>query len=100
MRSPMRGKMRKIKFSTRIPGGDRRHYLTEEDVIVVLGRLPEEAWTRLRAVHFNDRGCNRHLGYVNVGHREITICALPPRMSLSGALVKGQSCEQFGAIRG
>src|SRR5215475_8089791 len=41
--------MRKIKFSTAIPGGDRRHYLTEEDVMVVLSRLPEETWQRLRA---------------------------------------------------
>ena len=96
----MRGKMRNIKFSTTIPGGDRLHYLTEEDVMVILSRLPDETWERLRAVHFNDRGCNSRLGYVNIGHREITICALPPRMSLSAALVKGQSCEQFGAKRG
>lgn len=93
--------MRKIKFSTTIPGCDRRHYLTEEDVTVVLSRMPEETWQRLRAVHFNDqaRG-NRVLGYVTGGHREITICALPPRLSLSVFLVKGQSCEQFGARRG
>jgi hypothetical protein len=36
----MRGKMRRIKFSETIPGCDRRHYLTEEDVMVVLSRLP------------------------------------------------------------
>ena len=39
--------MREIKFSTTIPGGDRRHYLTEEDVIEVLSRLPEEIRQRL-----------------------------------------------------
>jgi hypothetical protein len=93
--------MRKIKFSTTIPGCDRRHYLTEDDVMVVLSRLPEETWRRLRAVHFNDRARgNRVLGYVNRGRREVAICALPPRLSLSAALAKGQSCEQFGAIRG
>jgi len=97
----MRGKMRRIKFSETIPGCDRRHYLTEEDVMVVLSRLPEETWQRLRAVHFNDRARgNRVLGYVNNGLREITICALPPRLSLSAALAPGQSCEQFGAKRG
>jgi len=93
--------MGKIKFSTTIPGGDRRHYLTDEDVMVVLSRLPEETWQRLRAVHFNDRARgNRILGYVNRGHREIALCALPPRLSLSRALTQGQSCEQFGAKRG
>src|SRR5262245_44306593 len=93
--------MRKIKFSTTIPGGDRRHYLTEEDVKVILSRLPEETWQRLRAVHFNDqaRG-NRLLGYVTDGRREIAICALPPRISLSDILTPRQSCEQFGARRG
>src|SRR5262245_26195602 len=94
-------KMRKIKFSTTIPGGDRRHYLTEEDVMVVLSRLPEETWRRLRAVHFNDRARgNRLLGYVTGGSREISICALPPRISLSAALGPGLSCDQFGAKRG
>jgi hypothetical protein len=100
MRSPMREMMRKIKFSTTIPGGDRRHYLTEEDVMVVLSRLPEETWRRLRAVHFNDRARgNRVLGYVNLGRREIAICALPPRLSFS-RVAPGQRCEQFGAKRG
>src|SRR5215475_7607272 len=93
--------MRKIKFSTTIPGGGRRHYLTEEDVMVVLSRLPEGTWQRLRAVHFNDqaRG-NRLLGYVNEGRRDIAICALPPRLSLTRALTPGQWCEEFGAKRG
>jgi hypothetical protein len=101
MRSPMRGKMRKIKFSTKTPGGDRRHYLTEEDVMVVLSRLPEKIWRQLRAVHFNDRSRgNRVLGYVDSRLSEIAICALPPRLSLSNAMLKGQSCEQFGAKRG
>ena len=40
------------------------------------------------------------LGYVDQGHREIALCALPPRMSLTGFLVKGQTPLQFGAQRG
>jgi hypothetical protein len=93
--------MRKIKFSTTNPGGDRRHYLTEEDVMVVLSRLPEELWQRLRAVHFNDCAMgNRVLGYVTGGRRDIAICALPPRLSLSRVMGKGQLYEEFGAKRG
>jgi hypothetical protein len=93
--------MPKVKFSYTTPGGDRRHYLNEEDVLIVLSRLPEETWQRLRAVHFNDRGFGvRTLGYVNRGRREIAICALPPRLSLTRFLVKGQTCEEFGAKRG
>jgi len=75
--------------------------VTEEDVDVVLSRLPFEVRNRLRAVHFNDRGRGgRVLGYVNRGRREIALCALPPRMSLTRFLVRGQSPEQFGARRG
>ncbi|MGI8980620.1 MAG: tetratricopeptide repeat protein [Pirellulaceae bacterium] len=90
-----------IQFSVSPPGGDRLHHLTEEDVRVVLSRLPVEEWKRLRRVHFNDqsRGA-RTLGYVNRGRREIALCALPPRISLTRFLVKGQSPEQFGAKRG
>src|SRR5262249_54371044 len=32
--------------------------------------------------------------------REIAVCALPPRISLSTILTPRQSCEQFGARRG
>ena len=34
-------------------------------------------------------------GYVNRGRREIALCALPPRLSLRRALVKGQTPAQF-----
>jgi hypothetical protein len=75
--------------------------LTEADIRVLLTRLPEEAWSRLRKVHFNDRGLGaRTLGYVNRGRREIAICALPPRISLSRFLLRGQSPREFGARRG
>jgi hypothetical protein len=86
-----------IRFSVSVPGGDRLHHVNEKDVRVVLSRLPPELWRRLRAVHFNDRSRGaRVLGYVNRGRREIALCALPPRMSLTRSLVKGQSPEQFG----
>ena len=93
--------MPQIKFSLSRPGADRIHYVNEEDVRIVLSRLPSGLWHRLHAVHFNDgsRGA-RTLGYVNRGRREIALCALPPRMSLTQALVKGQTPEQFGARRG
>jgi hypothetical protein len=90
-----------MKFTVHSPGADRIHHISEEDVRVVLGRLPEELWRRLRAVHFNDpcRG-GRFLGYVNRGRREIALCALPPRMSLSWIGLKGSTPEEFGARRG
>src|SRR5262249_37116067 len=92
---------RGLKFSVSATGCDRIHHLTEEDIRVVLDRLPAEVWSRLRAVHFNDRSRGaRCLGYVNRGRREIALCALPPRMSLTRLLVRGQSPEQFGARRG
>jgi hypothetical protein len=90
-----------VKFSVSAPGGDRVHHVNEEDVRVVLARLPVELWRRLRAVHFNDDGWwRREFGYVNCGRREIALCALPPRMSLTRALAPGWSPEQFGARRG
>ena len=68
---------------------------------VVLSRLPEDAYSRLRGVHFNDRSRGaRTLGYVNRGRREVALCALPRRMSLTRFLVKGQSPRAFGARRG
>jgi Tfp pilus assembly protein PilF len=92
--------MRQLKFSAHPPGGDRRHSVTEADVRVVLERLPEAVWDRLAAVHFNDRGDDRRLGYVRQGRREIGLCALPPRVSLASALRESQSPTHFGAVRG
>jgi hypothetical protein len=89
-----------VKFSVSPTGADRIHYIKEDDVRVVLSRLPRVLWDRLRAVHFNDRSRVRVLGYVNRGRREIALCALPPRMGLTRALSKGQTPEQFGARRG
>src|SRR5262249_62433677 len=95
----LESKIARIKFSRSAVGADRIHYIDAIDVRVLLGRLPIELWARLRAVHFNDwsRGA-RVLGYVNRGHREIALCALPPRMSLQP--FRGRTPEEFGAQRG
>ena len=91
---------RDIKFSSTKPKADRVHWITEEEVRVVLGRLPPETWRRLKAVHFNDRSMGmRMAGYVTRGHKEIAICALPPRASLTRFLDRGQSPMIFGAKR-
>ena len=90
-----------VRFSVSAPRADRVHHVTEEDVRVVLSRLPSELGGRLRGVHFNDRSRGaRVLGYVNLGRRDIALCALPPRISLTRFLARGQTPEQFGARRG
>jgi len=98
MNESIEARLSRIKFSLSPPGADRVHYVSKEDVRIVLGRLPFETWHQLRTVHFNDRARGaRVLGYVTRGHREIALCALPPRISLKAALVKGQTPEEFGA---
>ena len=93
--------MPKVRFTYSDVGCDRKHYVDESDVTVVLSRIPAEAWNGLRAVHFNDRSRGaRILGYANVRGRDISICALPPGVSLTAALERGQSPEMFGAVRG
>jgi hypothetical protein len=101
--------MRPIQYTTDRPQGTRRHYLARQDVETLLSRLPADAWSTLRAVHFNDRGAGcRKLGYVSRGRSEIAICALPTRVSLSRFLIGRaanprllrQSPLQFGAARG
>ena len=93
--------MPKLKFTCSPIYGDRKHYLTEDDVRLVLSRLPLDAWNGLRKVHFNDLGWGRRrLGYANPREREIAICAQPPRVSLTPAMIRGQSPELFGAVRG
>ena len=92
--------VRKVKYTYTQPRELRRHYINEDDVQVLLGRLPSEVWSRLREVHFNDRGFGaRRLGYTNRGRREIAVCALPPNVSLSRYLVR-RSPRAFGAVRG
>jgi hypothetical protein len=88
----------RVRFSVSLPRADRVHHVTQGNVRVVLSRLPLELWRRLRAVHFNDRSRGARLfGYVNRGRREIALCALPPRMALTGVLRMGQTPQEFGA---
>lgn len=92
----------KVGFHLRAPRGDRRHYVDEDDVAVVLSRLPPAATARLRAVHFTDdaRG-NRRLGYTTTrGRREIALCALPPRVSSNTFVGGPHGALAFGAVRG
>ncbi len=92
---------RDIRFTVKKPGGDRVHHVSPDDVRVVLSRLPAESYRRVKAIHFNDQSRGgKSLGYSNRGRREIAMCSLPPRMSLTRFLVKGQSPEMFGAQRG
>jgi hypothetical protein len=101
--------LQRIRFSVSTVGGNREHYVNSDDIHVALARLPLEVWSRLRAVHFNDRSRGaRILGYVTRGHREIAICALPPRISLTRWLECGTGCKgrrsksprEFGTVRG
>lgn len=90
-----------IRFSGISPRSDRLHYISADDITVLLDRLPPELWDRLRGVHFNDRGFGvRRLGYVNRGHRQIALCALPPRISVTRFLRRPTSPSHFGARRG
>ena len=95
---------KKIKFTYTKPGADRIHYINEEDVLIVLNRLPKHLWSGLRAVHFNDKSQGgRILGYTGESRRrsyEISICAQPPRFSISALLLRKKSPSIFGAKRG
>lgn len=95
--------MRDFKFTVHDPKDTlhRRHFIGAQDTAIVLSRLPSDVLGRLKGVHFSDRARgNRRLGYVNRGRREICICALPPHLSLTQALLGSQTPEIFGALRG
>ncbi len=108
----LQSRLRRIKFSFSVTHAGRIHYLPPDDVRVLLSRLPEELWQRLRAVHFNDRSLGRRIaGYVNMGHREIAICAFPASVSCTPLTSRkridslatcggGHSPATFGASRG
>lgn len=96
--------MRKIKFTIDKALCDRVHYVNEENVLVVLSRLPREIWKMLRVVHFRDQirfyGGGRGAGYTyHGGPAEISLLALPPRVSLASYLTRRQSPRLFGATR-
>jgi hypothetical protein len=94
----MLDEMNRIKFITKETKSKRRHYLTRADVEILLSRLPESLWKRVREVYFNDRARgNRVYGYVTRGHRAITICALPNAVSLGRCVASyRQSSTEFG----
>jgi hypothetical protein len=79
-------------------------YVSRSDVDLVLSRVPPQLRVRLRDVFLTQsvRGV-RVLGHVRRrGRRDINLCSiLPPRVSLSGFIVRGQSPSEFGApLRG
>lgn len=95
MSESLETRLSRVRFSVLKPGADRVHHVNPEDVRVVLSRLPLDLWERLSGVHLNDRSRGgRVLGYVTSGHREIALCALPPRISI---WVHGSSPQLFGA---
>jgi hypothetical protein len=99
----LQAKLKRIKFSSSPTRAGRIHYLTPEDVRILLSRLPEKLWERLKAVHFNDRSRGRRCaGYVNYGFREIAICAFPASVSCTPytSRKRGFSPSTFGAVRG
>ena len=53
--------IRPVRFSISPTGGDRIHYITPEDVQIVLSRLPVEEYSQLKAVHFNDQAWGNRL---------------------------------------
>jgi hypothetical protein len=95
---------KKIKFTHTKPGADRIHYVKEKEVLTVLNRLPQHLWDGLRAIHFNDKSQGgRILGYTGEQRRrsyEISLCAQPPRFSISASLLRKKSPSIFGAKRG
>ncbi len=101
MNAALEKKMEQIRFTTARSSADRVYPITQEQIKVVLSRIPYEYWRMLRVVHFNDTSKGaRVLGYVTSGRREISVAALPPRMSGTRFLGKGQTPEEFGAVRG
>jgi tetratricopeptide (TPR) repeat protein len=91
-----------VELHFRIPGSDRRHYVDEADVEVVLSRMPAELTQRIHGIYFSDDSMgNRRLGYTTTaGRRDITLCALPPNVSLNGYIRGPQTAQMFGAVKG
>jgi hypothetical protein len=91
----------KITVTPETACGDRRHHVMPAQIRTVLSRLPYHTWRRLREIHLNDTSLGvRRLGYVCRGRREITLCALPRRVSLTRFLAGRDSPRHFGARRG
>ncbi len=91
---------RRITFKRHPVATHRRHYVGEDDVRVVLSRLPESLLSRLKEVHFSDDAWgNRTLGYTSRrGRRHVSLCALPIRVSLNRAR-DAYPAEKYGALK-
>jgi hypothetical protein len=75
-------------------------YVTQDDVEVVIQRIPKEFRTRLRDVFISHRSRGvRWLGSVRIrGRRDIDLYAkLPPRLSLGRFLHRGHSAHMYAA---
>lgn len=87
-------------MATRKKQNDLVRFITNDDVEIVVQRIPEEYRQRLRDVFikYRSRGV-RVLGSVSTrGRRDINLTrSLPPRVSLRRFLCKGQSANDFGA---
>lgn len=78
----------------------RRPYVRDEDVRLVLERLPKTTWRRLEQVLFKDcYGRGGTLGYtLTRSRKDVVLCDLPTHLSL-GSLCRRQGVkpEEFGA---
>jgi len=93
--------VRDVTFSFHPVGGDRRFYVDADDVRSVIARLPKRFQRALARVRFDDVGWETYkAGYSKSGSREIALCALPPRVSLTRFLPSSVSPHEFGAVRG
>jgi len=93
--------LNRIHFNYRKPHSNYRHFVDVEDVKTVLRRLPYEVCERLKAVHLNNRSRGgRVLGYTTTrGRREVSLCSLPARMTVRGALRFPHTPEMFGGTQ-
>ncbi len=89
-----------IYINKKHTNSDRIYHINEDDVEVVLSRLPRETKARIKTIYLNDQSDGvRTLGYTTKrGRREISICALPENVSLTRFL-RGESPNVYGAKR-
>ena len=92
-------RIEKIAFSVTELWSDRVFHITPDDIRVVCRGYPMSTGSDSR-LHTSmiQAGLGRTLGYLTRGRREISICALPPRMSLIRYWDKGHTPEEL-AIR-
>jgi hypothetical protein len=76
-------------------------YVNDQDIELVLGRVPPEYRARVRDVFRKRSSDTKLLGAVSThGRRDIDLCTrLPIRVSLGRYLHGGQTAEEFGASK-